>query len=311
MFPADRVGLLAVESVMKGATQKNLSSFHMSGSSQEISSELPIQNVINLTAPADKMLIACRIEDEAKFKKNCIYRQISYYIRGYRTSKFEEDKYWMRGSDTTIRLYIDYVKLLGDCRCLEDLSEVIKNTIECGNVITSCDFVGIIDISIDEKLLSLNKKIWEIYEIPMGVEGIFGYENGKVSGTNLEFMLNGSYADSRSIKSNNIKQVYRCLGIEACRAVIRDEISRGGGKLMADFMTFSGRPEAFSKNHSSFKEDKGFLVPMSFEKPMEDLRKLGTGRTESGGTVYSQIMMGTKPTIGTNDTLFEIIDENN
>jgi len=316
MEPGDHNALESVQGLMRKATQSNLSSFHEAGL-KSTSGNLTVQNVLDVT-DNENFYMNVVVDDEKLFKMKFIRRKLKYYVMEYKPHPYlikdDPDSFWNlkyeRELIAIVRLYTDYRKLTKDCRSLQYIKEKIEARMDV-TVTVSSDFVGIIDIRTEHEVNESNyKKIYEILNIDLGVEGILDYSNGIVKGSNLDIMSRVREVDGTKLTSNNIKQVQKRFGIEAARYVIFREIGVSYDEVgvIADYMTWHGEVFPFTK-FSPDQERKGILTSMGFERPNYDLSKLVNGPIhDEMKSVYSQAMVGIKTKIGSNSSNFEVIN---
>lgn len=313
MEPGDHNALVSVQGLMRRATQSNLSSFHEAGL-RSTGGNLTIQNVLDVTDTGN-FCMKVIVEDEDLFRRKFVHRKLRYYVMEYKPPVYlrdnNPDSFWeMNTDDLLVRFYMDYRRLIRDCRSLEYIKEIIETRMDV-LIDVSSDFVGIMDVRdpycVDE---SSYKRICEILDMDLGVSGILDYSDGIVKGSNLDIISRIREVDGTRLTSNNIKQVQTRFGIEAARYVIASEIgiSHDDVDAIADYMTWHGEVYPFTK-FSPDQERKGILTSMGFERPNYDLAKLVDGPILDGmRSVYSQAMVGMKTKIGSNSSNFEVLN---
>jgi len=299
---------MEVQRVMKNVTQSNLSAFHVT-SGQKTSVMGGISRIIATTDLTDKArdhFMRVKPTDEESFRRNCIYRKIRYYTTNIRTTDFGADSFWITWDDrfTTVRLYIDYPKLLKDRRSLALIKETILAHVDC-EVMISSNFAGIVDIKCDPET-TVFREIHDILEISIGIDGILDYDDGIVSGSNVAALMATGYVDGSNLWSSHVTQIYDEFGVEAARSVLESVI----GGVLADYATHSGEPTAFNK-YAMKLIDKGLLLSMAFERPAADLKSVGrstNGIVDMSKSVQSQIMIANQvPIVGSNSSLFDLV----
>ena len=306
MEPGDLIGIDSVQRIMRSATQSNLSSFHEAGL-RSFRNNLSVQNVLDVTGDANTSM-EITTDDHESFRREYLYRKFGYYVLGYKSSLYlsRSDEFWEMDSDgVLVRFYVDYKKLIEDCRSLRFIKGIITSKKDY-DVVISSDFVGILDIverfTINEPV---NQKIFEILDIDMGIDGILDYVDGKSSGSNLDVVSRIRNVDRTLLRSNNIRQVERKLGIEAARNVIFKELGKDS-LVIADYMTWHGRVHAFNKFGPW---DKGIIASMGFERPNKDIARIGIApEVDPIESTYSQTVMGNVPSIVSNNPNFRVID---
>lgn len=306
MQPNEPLGIISIHGLMKHATQSNLSSFHEAGLKSK-DSVLPIQNILNVAKNDDARMVV-DVQDSNDFKKKHLYRKFSYYVVQYKSALHLDptvDSFWgMKSDSSLVRFYTNYRRLIEDCRTLEYIREILLLRKDLTIEISS-DFVGIVDIS--EKYTTnepMHRKISDILDIELGIEGVLEYSDNVTVGSNLNMVSRLDDIDHSTLWSNDIRQVESRFGIEAARCLIYDEIKNNcdNPEVIADYMAFYGKIHPFGK-HNPGQESKGFLSSMSFEQPNYDIAKIGRSAIGDDITsVYSQTMIGMSPSNGTNNS---------
>ncbi|KAF8585619.1 hypothetical protein K439DRAFT_1615756 [Ramaria rubella] len=212
----------------------------------------------------------------------------------------------MANADTLVRLYTDYRKLIEDCRTLEYIREMIQLRKDLTVTITS-DFVGIINI-VEQYPSSdpIHKRITDILDIELGIQGILEYNDNVVTGSNLSMVSRLDEVEKDTLWSNSIRQVEERFGIEAARELIFGELkaSCDNPGIIADYMTWHGSVHPLNKG---ILDNKGVLSSMAFERPKQDMNKLSNGSVEDDvSSVYSQIMTGSDCLLGTRNPSMEV-----
>jgi DNA-directed RNA polymerase II subunit RPB1 len=181
------------------------------------------------------------------------------------------------------------------------------------------------------------KGVENITNIVMSEEGIPVLRNGEyetekewileTDGTNLIQMMSEDMIDFQKTSSNDINEIYHCLGVEAARTKligeITDLIEYDGSyinsrhiELLADTMTFSGVLISINRQGIN-RGDIGPLAKCSFEDTTDQLIKSSVfGERDRLLGVSSNIMMGQNINAGTNnceilldeDKLFQMIE---
>lgn len=129
-------------------------------------------------------------------------------------------------------------------------------------------------------------------------------------GTNLRDMMNHEMIDYKTVISNNMKEIFDILGIEAARKFIINEIksiiSFGGTyidpvhyTLLVDSMTNGGFITGVNI-YGMVKSIVGVLTPASFEQSHKNILDApAKGITDNLSTVSAQIIMGKHIRMGT------------
>ena len=157
------------------------------------------------------------------------------------------------------------------------------------------------------------KGVKNITNIVMSEQDYYYYENGEIErgktwiletdGVNLLDVFNSTYVDFIHTYSNDIIEVYECLGIEAARELLIEQITEviefEGSyindrhiELLCDIMTNKGILTAINRQGIN-RGDIGPLAKCSFEDTTDQLIKAGIfGEKDKLNGVSSNIMMG-------------------
>ena len=161
-----------------------------------------------------------------------------------------------------------------------------------------------------------------ILEKTVGISGISDYNNISTdkdkmyitTGSNLGEILNIAGVCEIETISNNILDVEKVFGIDAARKILYQEIlsktrNTEVARFISDFMTCKGYVIFFKKDNPLLLE-RGFLSSMSFENPKQDIKRvLQSGAKDNVSFVYSQIIAGMAPNIGSGSNLFTLIED--
>ena len=157
------------------------------------------------------------------------------------------------------------------------------------------------------------KGIKNITNIVMSEQDYYSYSDGEINkektwiletdGVNLLDVFNSMYVDFVHTYSNDIIEVYNCLGIEAARELLIEQITEvieyEGSyindrhiELLCDIMTNKGILTAINRQGIN-RGDIGPLAKCSFEDTTDQLIKAGIfGEKDKLNGVSSNIMMG-------------------
>lgn len=320
MTPCDLTGIKCAHDVMKHTIQSSLSAFHTvgggGGNSTYNGGMEQIKTITDLLKQNRNFFMKVKVLDDKKFKKKYISRNIIHYTMSYRSHDFHIDNFWIKWNTdkTTIRLYINYVKLIYDHRTLLDLKNVISPFTR-SEIKISADIIGIIDIQINETDTTLSKAINDILNIKIGMDNILEYNGDNIiHGSNILSLMRDNESDmlidKSTMWSNDIDKIYKNFGIEAVNCVMRKTLNA----VLADYATIDGVPKSFNKYGIDISESKGILPSMAFERATVDLKRLGKflkhGINDNMSSVLSQMMIGNESSkIGSNSPLFDIIME--
>lgn len=268
-----------------------------------------------------------------------------WYLIGRRLRKIPEASTIKPEDIIIVRFYLDYKRLREDNRTLEYIVSIVFDNYEF--VYFSPDFMGIIDVHISNlielsSIIRLVDKPLGIDEIkgvslaPMqdiadltaqlsatdiGKREIMGapddrdetiYQTVNTQGSNLGKICAMRYIDATKTISTDIYDVEKNFGLEAAREVIYQEVlSKVGDPVnadfIADFMTCKGYVSAFKKDNPMLR-DKGFLSSIAFERPKKDIKNaMAKDVGDDISSVYSQIIAGVLPNVGSGSRLFELL----
>lgn len=333
IHPGEQIGIRLAHYALAEATQSSLSAFHNAGIGDAM---------VARTSPSLQQIMDGAIQQSntsmiVVTKEKCVdcivRRNLKYYIDDISNSLIDEKltgndfwykigrklkiiaKYKKKSNQIIFRFTLNYRKMAKDSVTLKYLVDKVF-----GEYITyySPDFIGIIDIHLTDESQMFG--LMEILEEQVGIDGILDsktMENGKTlvtTGSNLGKILTMFGIDNAETTSNNVYDVEKNLGIDAAREVLYDEIlSKTGSKdtaaLMADFMTRDGHVSAFKKDNPALKR-RGLLSSIAFERPKNDIKAIARGRNVDEVTsVYSQVITGELPNIGSGSRLFSLRDD--
>ena len=132
-----------------------------------------------------------------------------------------------------------------------------------------------------------------------------------VEGTDLRAVMGAEGVDGARVRTNHVAEVERCLGIEAARAVVMDEIRLVLGHygigvdarhtmLLADCMTYRGEVLGITRFGIAKMKDHGVLHTASFERTADHLFEAGVrGRVDDVAGVSERIILGAPMGAGT------------
>lgn len=316
--PGEQIGIRLAHLVLADLTQDSLSAFHSAG----IESGTNGQNLRDIIdGIRDNSSVGMCIQ--GKPKKSITYRTMRYYITGITNSiigDLEEENFWYdiggfeyNKSDIIIRFYLDYHKIKNDDRTLHRIAKDVFQ----GHTRVYCspDFMGIIDVHVTNMIEIAG--VIEMINVPMGIPDVLGcLKVGSsliTTGSNLQEVCCMKNVDPSKTISNDIYDVERTFGLEAANRVIYNEmISKGCDKrasiFISNFMTCKGYVSPFHKDNPMLR-DKGILTSIAFERPKKDIKESLGKHDDCKGSVYSQIMTGAIPNVGTGSALFRLEEE--
>lgn len=243
--------------------------------------------------------------------------------------KFNKEKiasYGLRMIDIYTKLNIAYEKYI-DCVYSDDNAE------ECIFMMKLTDF-ALKDIDVNDELASIKAMEHNIvYQVLLkGYKGIkkvslnkkkydrYNDETQKfdkviewvldTDGTNLQEILSNPNVDATRTVSNDIREIYDTLGIEAARTALYNELinvtSEGSMNyrhlsLLIDTMTFKGCLVSIDR-HGINRGDIGPLAKSSFEESTDMLINASIfSQYDNVNGVSANVMLGQQPPCGTGD----------
>lgn len=295
------IGIREIQSILMSATQTSLSHFHTAGMSRGVSDLKPsiAETFDSIYRPENTCMIIESDMNIREIRKNIVYKRLDSFIIKVKSDIVkipERENIWYnvldeRMFDTTfIRLYVDYKKMYRLGLTLNDIGETCFSDIKC-RWLTSPDFMGMIDIGDFGQYMSpiLSKMNVQIF----GTKNILScerYENSTYITEGSDILFTSEFA--KVIKSNNVSDVEKCLGIEAATNILAELI---GSTIISDFMTRTGTVLSFNKRSVEVSR-KGILTSMGFERPKEDIKAavLLTTKTatKTKQQVYHNIITG-------------------
>ena len=327
--PGEQVGIRLAHHALSEATQSSLSAFHNAGLGSGTTSRMSpsLQQIMDGVITNSNTSMIIKTNDRTK---NAIpYRTLRYYVSDVTNSivdvSLNGKDFWYiignklgiypnRNGSAIFRFHVNYHKLVRDSVTLKYLADNIFK-----EYITFCspDFISIIDVHLEND--AQISGMMELLDRTIGVSGIS--ECNPVDkttfitvGSNLSEILNMYGVDNAETASNNVYDVEKNFGIDAAREVLYDEIlakvdNVHTAALIADFMTCKGYVSAFKKDNPMLKQ-RGFLSSIAFERPKTDIKNVIRNKvTDNTQSVYSQIITGQLPDIGSGSRLFSLIED--
>jgi hypothetical protein len=285
-----RVGVRAVQSILKNATQSNLSMFHNAGNigSDFVLPKPSIKDILECTKNTHTYS-SCKIKYKSNPKKDFLYRSLKDFFIGI------EDSFWIpREQDPLaiiydimdiirkpfIRLYLNPHKIITEGYTLKEIIAQSFATFEC---VIFPDFTGVVDIVTTKTKFELELAGMLTVTIS-GHAGVIGaiLEDSKFTTikSSVHLMVNQSYIDQNTIVSNDIFEISKFFGIEAAAQVIIQLLGESeDSEIIANFMTRSGKVMPLGKE-SIFRYKKGFITDISFERARDSIIKYINGTTD-------------------------------
>lgn len=340
--PGTPIGIIAIQEILRVSTQSNLSSFHQLGQGNESGYGHPtIRELLDI--PTVQKSSSTILEDwsgEEIFPSTNlrdIIKGVGCNIGGIPESEWYEtgqeiglfsktlnlisqEGSWMKAGEVpkeyVVRLFLDPYKL---CQLkLFNLQIICDRLFSEFEYVYSPWFVGVIDVYVGDKA-GMVECLGYLDRQVCGVSGINQVGKRDVDGrvtlgsSNIRGLSTLADFDISKLYSNNIRDVEKTLGLEATREVLRRELSQiyhGNSQyvnLVADFMTWSGKLSPMTK-HNPHLMARGTLASMGFERAKDDIKKAVLNQSRDDlNSVYSRIMIGQGPSVGTGDTNFRIV----
>jgi DNA-directed RNA polymerase subunit A" len=321
MTPGDAIGLIAAESIGEPATQMTLNVFHLAGVSEmNVAMGLPrLIEILDIRKTLKTPLTEIHLKEEysTKEKVASFAMQLKETLFGEVCSSIDLDL-------TNFRVMCDLnldklVKL--DLTIDKIIPKLIKEMKKKGAEVTSEEnkkiAVTLKDNNLDVKTLFKIKTVLKTLLIS-GLKGLTQVLPVKredkflilAAGSNLIKILQLDYVDVEKTSTNNILEVQDCLGIEAARKVIFDEIYKviiDQGldadlryiSFIADTMCSSGVVKGITR-YGLVKEKSSVLAKATFETPIKHLLDAALiGEEDNLNSVVENVMINQPVPMGT------------
>lgn len=329
--PGEQIGIRLAHNALAEATQSSLSAFHNAGMGEVVSRQSPsLQCIMDGTIRQSSTSMVVKMDRE--IDRPIVRRKLKYYVNGITNSLVDErlgqDDFWYdigsnlglisqsnrTSSSIVFRFHFDYSKMVNDLITLEYISNIIFDNY---NVFRSPNFLGLLDVHLVNN--SQMSGLMGLLEKDIGLVNILDYKyipsnDGNTiitTGSNMGEILGLLGVDGVETISNNILDIEKTLGLDAAREVIYEEIfsktkNKDTAALIADFMTCKGSVSFFKKDNPILKE-RGFLSSIAFERPKQDIKRvLSSGIVDPISSIYSQIIVGKVPEVGSGSRLFSL-----
>jgi DNA-directed RNA polymerase subunit A" len=324
--PGEQVGIRLAHHALSEATQSSLSAFHNAGLGSGIISRMSpsLQQIMDGVINNSNTSMVIKTNDETKDAIS--YRALRYYVNDITNSivdiSLNGKDFWYiigkkmgihpnRSGSTIFRFHINYHKLVNDSITLKYLAD---NIFKEYTTFCSPNFISLIDVHLEND--AQISGMMELLERTIGVNGIsecnpIDKTTFITTGSNLGQILNMYGVDNAETVSNNVYDVEKNFGIDAAREILYDEIlakvdNVHTAALIADFMTCKGYVAAFKKDNPMLKQ-RGFLSSIAFERPKTDIKNVIRNKViDNTQSVYSQIITGQLPDIGSGSRLFSL-----
>ncbi len=316
--PGESVGLIAAESIGEPGTQMTLNTFHFAGVA-EMNVTVGLPRIIEILDGRQKiktpmMEIYLKKGYHQKEKVREVARQIKETKAGEIIKEFEIN---IAEMNLVIRIDEDEMKKLGLKPA--ELVKILKKGVRGIDLKTEKDRIIGKPSEKDAGINSLYKAKEKIRNAHIaGVKGItqvLPVKKGDefvvvTAGTNLAEILKLEFVDTYRTKTNDIKETYAVLGIEAARQAIMDEVfkvieDQGLNvdirhiMLVADTMCFSGTVKGITR-YGVVGEKASVLARASFETPIKHLVNASLiGEEDPLKSVVENVMINQPVPLGT------------
>jgi hypothetical protein len=321
MAPSDPVGIRKVQSLLREATQANLSSFHKAGAIS--ARKVTLQEVLDLKKSKNGSMILPfsdrKVLRELPYKRFREYVLEMILLREFDNDHLEEEWYFIGKKvnkipqdallpsevappTKVVRFYLNFRTLAQDSRSLAFLRQRVLGDYE--KVYCSPDFAGTIDVHLRGNFEIPG--LFQTLDKTVGIKGIGKIESIQegscvVAGSNLDDTVLLPEIISKSVLTFDLKETANSLGIEAAREMIKRLLPDGA--LIADIMTWAGELSSFTKRAVTDS-----FLSMALEKPQVTIKESIKKKDKvCKMSLHSEFMVGIPPSIGTHDSDFELI----
>ena len=247
--------------------------------------------------PKDTIDICFKLNQEVLFRNKICFLSIKKIIE----KEFE---------DITVifsPLYIGQINLIMDYQAffntIPENDLYIKNNLEA---FVNMFYEDVLQNKLEDLTISGVSKIKEYYINKSPNDNYYI----STDGSNMKELLKLQYIDKKTLKSNDLWDIFNIIGIEGVRKFLIEEltniVSSDGGfinqchiTLLVDTMTYTGNIVSISRY--GIKKDKGsVLARSSFEESLDHFVKAGLfSEKENVSSVSASIMCGKHCSIGT------------
>lgn len=304
---SERVGIRAVQSILKKATQSNLSMFHNAGNitQDSVFPRPSVIDILNVSKSASCSMNAIIEDVKIGLRKKLINIKISDILIRYSIIG-ESSVYdiWYDFCEKSYDSTLSRIRLHMNPRKMAEfgftLNEICELSFKNDRYMCSPDFMGIVDIYVDtlndirnvtsrldEEIIKFNHKDKNIISDAVIIDNRI-----YTIGSSLERLLTiDPKIKQTSVTSNSISDVELIFGIGATRNLIVELLDEDGAEIVADFMTRSGKCRPFDKSNIELYE-KGFIQLVSFERSKDTIKKCLDNGYDPMSSIYSRIWKG-------------------
>ncbi|CAF0768130.1 unnamed protein product [Didymodactylos carnosus] len=330
--PGTAVGALCAQSIGEPATQMTLKTFHFAGvASMNITLGVPrIKEIINaVRIPSTPLITASLIEEHDQDSARRVKGRVEKTFLG-QISQYIDEVYLQDDCYLLIKLDLERIRLLKlEITAMSVIDAIVREKKFKKIKYNQLAFIDSATITLnvpDTLKTNLYYTIKRYKEIlpKVVVKGISSVDRAVISveekeghkyklfveGEGLRDVMGIMGVNGNKTTSNNTMEVYRCLGIEAARTTIINEIvytmaSHGIGldirhvMLLADLMTYKGEVLGMTRNGLA-KMKESVLMLASFERTIDHLYDAAYhGQKDTISGVSECIIMGIPIRIGT------------
>jgi DNA-directed RNA polymerase subunit A" len=314
--PGEPVGTVAAQSIGEPGTQMTLSTFHYAGVAEiNVTLGLPrIIEIVDVRRKPSTPVMTVFLEEEYKDDREKAL-QVARLIEGTTVENMARSAI-MDVINMNLVVQLDKYKLEDQKITME---EVIKKLKKIKNVEINQDEYTIILDPGDVSLMKLRKFAMRVRNTQL--KGIKKIKRALIrkegdeyviytEGSKLTDVLKLEGVDTTRSTTNDIREIYKVLGIEAARNAIIEEIKKTLDEqgldveirhimLLADLMTVDGEPKPIGR-HGISGEKPSILARAAFEVTTRHLLEAGKqGMIDTLNGVTENVIIGQPIPVGT------------
>ena len=329
------VGIRTAQSILRKATQSSLSHFHVAGMEKNYQQNSPTiadamdskYSSTNTSVSFSIKIGNCEPKNETlkflgpsynfyakilgRINRHLVGKKLRWFVTMIRSNITELPEYeniWYESSkqemfsntNTILRFYIDYKKLVKFDLTLKDIAETVFYDTPWH---ASPDWMGMIDLDLGKNNTTLviskidtflcgNPCISAVHADINTDEHNNITVKAVTAGSDIVSVSQLPNIEKLTIRSNHVLDVHKTFGIEAAATALREII---GSDVISDFMTRTGVVLPFY-NSSPEVFKKGALTAMAFERPRTHIQKfLKSSSWDNHSSIYADIMVGNNP----------------
>jgi hypothetical protein len=282
-----RIGIRAVQSALKRATQSNLSMFHMAGvsSNESILPCMSIQDLLDGRETLSCYMSAKLLEDKTILPKLLVGKRFSDFLLSISNSRSchehgKTDEHILLARDDPENIFYDYLgqdrpevftRFYLDPRLFSPLGYTLKEISKIVFPNEACyvspDFMGIIDVVAPKEYTCVEDIDIPLYGSSRIKHSFIDEGHVFTIGSDIERMMSlKDVVDIRTIVSNDVRDVEKIFGVKAARNLLIKLVDDTRyPNVISDFMVRSGRVLSLKKSNTEMY-NRGFISEISFEK---------------------------------------------